>query len=642
MQLFVPRVTASQSEAWTMSMFHDCIELLTAESLEDFYISDGLKASTFPIEYDRCVAELDTRLATTGSLTVWVLLDLPPSTSALTQTYDYQAILQLLILTFPDIRWITLPIEISKAAGTGALCTALLAGLVAHQLREEMLLDCHGLQNAIKAQCALPQRDLLAVAIDEEESYAYFNAYAAYRFGRRAAIVNTEAILETRLRHINSGLKPNLVMEDLYLNFPDRGAAADWDHATLHMSDLAARDNYFQVMKAAPTRVFVTAGHVQSGRGMAGNETYLEQLENEGRRIVGLYKPLSDLFRFWFEAVTREPPQQLWVSRPWARLRQGVAALAIRRVVSAAARELSQVRFFPHWTVSLSRGLWSRWKPPGKPEETIDIKGHSAPGRLLLVATRLIVRAESLLGQVTSVKAAVRGAVLSTQASELLGGRTPTTAFEALSLKHAFEVLAECQFQGVEGVIDMDDRFKEIRSDAKGIGRWFEPKRGKQSVLNARIKIASRLALILRERNQFDEEQRCLAETRDLYQKLWFARHNWGLRLFQPFVVYINRLLSSVPLFAGCIVGWIVVLAVLYRLVGHGPDWALVPTESTSLCDNEEMLTWPRAFAVSFETFLGLQKTGSCFGWVDAFAMILGFVHLGVFISHLYSSSARR
>lgn len=73
------------------------------------------------------------------------------------------------------------------------------------------------------------------------------------------------------------------------------------------------------------------------------------------------------------------------------------------------------------------------WPPP-KPdkggnatEETHD--GHSAPGRLLRITEHLIQRATKLLEDVATVPDAVRGAVLATQALELLGGKTPRHLF---------------------------------------------------------------------------------------------------------------------------------------------------------------------------------------------------------------------
>ena len=87
---------------------------------------------------------------------------------------------------------------------------------------------------------------------------------------------------------------------------------------------------------------------------------------------------------------------------------------------------------------------------------------------------------EALDAGVTSVADAVSGAVLATDALELTGGRTPTTAIDALYLKHQFELEAECQFSGVEYHLRIEPRLEEIAEDAAWICRWFAPRQQKK------------------------------------------------------------------------------------------------------------------------------------------------------------------
>ena len=52
------------------------------------------------------------------------------------------------------------------------------------------------------------------------------------------------------------------------------------------------------------------------------------------------------------------------------------------------------------------------------------------------------------------------GALLALEAQELLANRTPTTALEALAVRHELEVTAECMFYGVEYNFDVRRRLE--------------------------------------------------------------------------------------------------------------------------------------------------------------------------------------
>lgn len=67
----------------------------------------------------------------------------------------------------------------------------------------------------------------------------------------------------------------------------------------------------------------------------------------------------------------------------------------------------------------------------------------------MLIAETLLRRAEIFASEACTVKDYIKGAVLATEALEMLGGRTATLSLVALGLNHQFEVLAECAFVGV-------------------------------------------------------------------------------------------------------------------------------------------------------------------------------------------------
>src|SRR5262249_35146292 len=83
-----------------------------------------------------------------------------------------------------------------------------------------------------------------AAAIDEERPYAYLHAYTAYRFGYRADVVSTWALLKERFdrpRECSGGHGYQLLLEDMSLNLPDRPAG-------IHLLHLDERATHFPLL----------------------------------------------------------------------------------------------------------------------------------------------------------------------------------------------------------------------------------------------------------------------------------------------------------------------------------------------------------------------------------------------------------
>jgi hypothetical protein len=431
----------------------------------------------------------------------------------------------------------------------------------------------------------VPARPRAAASIDEEEAYAYFNAYVAYRFGFRSHVVTSYAMMAVLLADDNQAESPppgadiSLAFEDVYLSFPDQRPG----------SNLRARDDKreFRKLRGVPQRIFVTVGHHRTRAGRAtseANSRYLREARARGLHWRMIFKPVSGIFDVWKKSGLRRAAEFKW--------------------------------------------------PPEEADYEEDYSGHSASGRLLLIASRLIQRAERVLQTTNSVPAAVHGAVLALEALEYLGHRTPTTSLEALALKHKSEVQIECMFYGIEYHMDVKSRLKEIEQEVKSVGRWFRPRTRKLSTLNAEMRILSELVLIFRNYNQFDEEQECLARVRDLYRRLWFERHKRWAWLFYPTHWYVDFLLGSLLRFGFAIGFWIISLGFLFNYFRH---------------QDFEPDIWWHGFADSMVSFFGLQPPAELKAFasgpailVCAYAIILGFIHLGIFISHLYSMIARR
>jgi hypothetical protein len=528
----------------------------------------------------------------------------------------WATVLGMLVLGFPEVHWVFAsgtPVgewSMNPTGSTAALREAHFAELperlhgvletVMHKVLSP-LCDGTGLRDAIRAAMAverggferleLPRRTNLAVAIDEERSYAWLHAYTAYRFGFRAQAVTTLAGMQWALR--DTDLPPTLIFEDYFLQFGD-GHPDGFSHLRVRDKSFGGEDERLGQLAGADNRILVTSGHHrgQSDEARIDNPVYLRELRSRGKWNRELNKPLGGIFNLWKDSGLQR------------KLRNG------RR-----------------------RGLAPEFYWPKKPEESES--GHSTPGRLLVVADRLIARAERLLPVVQSVPHAVRGALLATDAMELLGNKTPTTSLEALALKHHFEVLAECQFVGMQQHMDVRARMKDIQREMEALSGWFGTKKRQRTaaVWNAELSILNKLIEVFRNHNQFDEEQMLQVRARELHRKLRFVNYPAFVKPLEIFPWYVEKLVASFPLFLVSIFFWVVFLGLAYA-------WA-------------SGMPLDRGLANAFSSFFSIEPPSDEAlwkppdGWNGPFWLValtvgLGFVHLGILISHLYSIISRK
>ena len=511
---------------------------------------------------------------------------------------EFPQLIAMLILAFPEIHWVFMPgIFIDKPNDFHVYKINELNEFIKRVLSLNnsdliALFDPCNLRNSIKqniykTEKGIPKRGLLAAAIDEEISYALMNAYTAYRFGYRAWVVSS---FET-MKHVfgkNSKIKKvDLVFEDLYLNFPDRGADD-------HLSELTVRDDdkNFPKLKGVDDRILITVGHKNTGGAKNTWRCNLEYLKSDfNDRYKILYKPLAGIFDLWKKAGK------------W------------------------------QWIKNCPK-LPDSFDWPLKKIIDDEDKSHSAPGRLLLISEKLLARSKRILKNADSVTDAIHSATLALEAKELLACKTPTMSLEALSLQHQAEVEAECMFCGVEYDLDVKSRIKDIKKEVTAISKWFHPSSKKRSQLNAEITIFSALAQRYRKYSQFDEENVLLHENRKLTNTLGVNR-NPLLLLAWPFRAYVNFLLQSLTRFAFVILAWVFLFGVIYWYVAR-----LTPQIEVYFIDS---------IIVSAKTFLAFQPPSLEY-WVKKppdmtftpFRLfwfigpaVLGFIHLGIFISHL-------
>jgi hypothetical protein len=540
----------------------------------------------------------------------------------------WDAFIAMLVLAFPKVRWhfgVTDWDKAGKVPAEGPVPDYYSHLKTFHSLSAlfstpnyDPLMDASGLREWVRLRARLteldqessgkkpkpaayiPARTEWAAALDDEASYAYFNAYTAYRWGFRAFSVNRNALAKSLFydRSSESSEKTprisekrprcHLTFEDIFLNYPDRGGNDHYSELSDHKKHNRVKG--LGLLEHSPYRIFVSSSQTQTGdtSRRQRNRDYIRSGEatkeaGPGGFACEIHKPLSGMFDLWER------------SRLKRKLPKG-------------------------------RAPGFNWPPRKEDLKEGDATGHGAPGRLLQISEMLISQAEDIYRKgVHCVEDAVYGAVLTTDALELLGSKTPTTSIEALGLKHVFEVQAECQFSGIEYHIKIRDRLNEIARDTAMIANWFHPRNKNIAAWNAELFIVNRLVTILRENNQFDEEQICMHRARYLHHTIWM-RQNPVRYVLWPILRYLEFLLKSFPFFLLGLIIWLVVFIGLYWIIG---------TEGfLKACQN------------AFGSFSGGDPTPKGTSWIitilTTFAVLMGMGHFGIFISHAYAMLSRR
>ena len=521
---------------------------------------------------------------------------------------NWHSLIAMLILTFPEVHWmfgVVLDDFPEKHIGADHRL-----GKLFDVPRREYLLDPSGLRNLVRKitnnklketpdSYELPLRNNRSAAIDDEKAYAYLHAYTAYRFGYKGEVVTSSRLMHACFgetgQQDDTPHNYQILFEDMSLSFADRETSE-------HVISLKDRGEKFPKLDSAKPNVensnyrwLVTTGQTAQGEEtlLQKNLDYLHSHKppHKPRRSGIIFKPTSGMFDLWRKA--------------------------------GLGGKLAPDFFLP---------------PRVRSDSDKATSAHGAPGKLALVSETLIDRAERLLSKAASVRNAVFGAVLANDATELLGTRIPTLGIEALRLKHRFEVIAECQFSGVEYHIPLRERLAEITRDVAATCEWFGRRQRVSAALNAEMVILSDLVRVFREFGQFDEEQHCVHRTRRLHNTLWMSESSMR-KLLWPALRYIEILLSSFSVFVVILVGWLVILGLLYWGAGYegGSSWSFA-------CGLQDSIS--SFFSIGPPTLPNETICKANNGWgyalVTSAAIFLGFVHLGVFISHLYSITARR
>lgn len=536
----------------------------------------------------------------------------------------------------------------------------------------EPLFDLSGLREYIKQKARnsrkddgrqvawfIPKRDELASSLDDELNYAYFNAYVAYRFGFRAIPIARLRLAEELFKERDRVPEDfRLSLEDLYPSMPDaenHEHLSDLDGISTGPDGAPSRSRPY-VLKGlylvdpnrpeSPSgylphkdarRIIVTSDHGTPDENVAkANAEFL--LKTGIRRVK---KPFPGMFKFWHDIVN--PP----ICKPAER------ETVHRRSAGVLVAE-DQAGFFGRLTCWLRKhGLWIKRqiKPqeyyeegfswPPRSEATESRGGHSAPGRLNLLATTLVRRAAMLWQSGTSsAPEACRGAVIAGLAVEFYGCQVPTSSVDALILKHEFEVAAECQFSGVEYNIEVKPRLREVREELLSVFSRYDRDLQERQIDNAEMLLVNDLTRVLMNHAQFSEEKAMRRRLLELDNRLRRRSPNRS-KIFLPFRfmahTYLEWVSSSLTTLTIGALFWVVVVAGLYWL--DSVVERFIP-----------FLGAPWNFLRAFEVAMGADLGGMAasanplnaapslwFVVIGIFGGVLGLIHFGLLVSILYT-----
>lgn len=327
--------------------------------------------------------------------------------------------------------------------------------------------------------------------------------------------------------------------------------------------------------------------------------------------------------------------------------------------------------------------------------------GHSAPGAQQAVAAKLLERVRILQTSAKDTESAVHAALLALEAERLLNRKTYAMSIEALTERHVLESVAECAFEGAADDLEVRMRIADLKVGLYKLvfhkdngwkvfvsllpcseNTWAEwcklPKRCVQ-FSNGMLECVGRLRETYHQFSKVDEEEEALKSIRWWrlavfllklsFREKWFGffRNHigacftriilWLVNVLEflvrlccgPIWAYFNLVLSP-PILVMVITCWVLLFGWMFQEVSL--SGGIAGTETLTLSD------WMRHSLITFvalqpgiigdpklgsETvFLATREGYSNFWCLTAAEMVLGYLHLPVFITLLIQKFSRR
>lgn len=340
-----------------------------------------------------------------------------------------------------------------------------------------------------------PSRRHVAAAIDDELDYALFNALAAYRFGYRAAVINTYKELEKRFGTPSDTEAPcgfGLLFEDMSLNFFDKPRDT-------HLILLEDRAQTFKGLredinrKHKVGRVLVTTGQ-GSSEALDKNKEYLK-IDDSGRSSPTTADAGLGLIR----SLVLKPSGgfiDLWVTA------------GLHSSGNNGQRPGNAPGFI--------------WPPLGSNngEQQPSKEPHGLLGGLALTNELILRRAKHLQRSTSSIYDLSVICVLAIDAVEMVSGKSMHLGIESLLLKHEVEVEIESRFNGIGYHVDAQKRLEEIALECSNLSKRINDKSPERFNLDAQLAVLTRLSRIYYGSGLLEEYELCVRRIRLLNRDL--------------------------------------------------------------------------------------------------------------------------
>lgn len=465
--------------------------------------------------------------------------------------------------------------------------------------------DQQGWSNTEKGREVLLERlGRVAVAIDEEREFALLNAYAAWKFGRRAWIVISYSEFATHplWTHKVSREDDVLVLRDIDIRFPDvDGVGVRNALKNIHSEEWREKIGPdWRIRAVSGEAAVIPADKIPEDWCSDQKRVGQKNITTAGKEIQkysGYQKPIASLYEL--ASIVGEGAEEAVDS-------------AISRIESASDKQGDS--------------------------------GHGAPYLNLAMAESLLQQARSYKD---SPSAYIFGALLASESYELLLGMSKTTALEALLEMHKAEAHAEVHFPGVGHAVDIKPRKSDIEKSLQRL--YSNPKIDRSAEVQGMYlsQFWAEMRIVYRDGEQFSAAE--AANVQSLIRGKWLPsihfqiqrapNSNWFTFGFKSLAV---RITSS---FIALIVASLLLYA--YAAVFYAHNECRVPdkTGDSWIGYIGNLFLSAMLSSISLQPSSAVEdivKCGGSWGLIVSIAHLgLSYILFGVLISMLYRKVTR-
>lgn len=500
-------------------------------------------------------------------------------------------------------------------------------GLRSH-LMQDLLSEGGDERASVYVSLSKGRKERSVACADDEPAFVYLNSYVAYKAGFRTWLLSTETEFNRTLP-----IKNQPKISNQYVTDPDRFAVvlSDWDLLFPdHKGAPAKTSLLMNVDLQANDKLII----VTSFRKADEKDTWESYPSFVHLRVP---KPYGGIFDLLSKHGNKNPLKEKYDDS--------------RKGVNSATTPIN-----------------------------LTLSPHSTPYARSTIAARLLSRAKVIrAAEAQDTESWIQMALLASEAKEIFGGLSRTSAYEAIALQNEAEVNAEVSFTGTSANIEVKKRLEILEEEGQIVQRrsvqegrkdWRETN---DSHYNFLLRTTNKLRLHFTAHEQINAAEECLrkfAWYQHCLSWLWFISvvdRRINLRLVEGlswltfgYPEFATRTGTSVRRLFLLSLGWIVFFAGCY----YGMFKSHPLSSSQSNAEVVKLASWHSAF-----TFVELQPGLSevendflrgeylrnlqrpwpgRFGWKTQYRIVLflelavAYLHLGLLVSLLYRRITKR